>query len=193
MRQLSPCMRTCLGLTCRKMYKHFKYVNPETVGLMERSDPEDWEEPSLCYLLEDWMGPQYRRGRREPYHYLLRSVYGYFPGSQKERELSNRYSDYVSSCFDTGFHVSGGILDHPKLPNPHNKGDSWKKDAIAVIEKDLLKKLNTRHWILCWEDYWIWKDNEQHFLHMATERSQRIAEAFLLDGKFAEWIDLVGF
>lgn len=193
MRQLSPCMRTCLGLTCRKMYKHFKYVNPGTVGLMERADPEDWKEHSLFRLLEDWMGPEYRRGRREPYHYLLRSVYGYFPGSVKELELSHRYSDYVASRQGTRARMGSVSLCTPMLPNPYNKGDNWNKEAIAVIEEDLLIQLDSKGWIYCWEDYYIWTENEEYFLRVAKERSQRVAEAVLLDGTYAEWIDLIGF
>ncbi|TGO83338.1 hypothetical protein BPOR_0661g00010 [Botrytis porri] len=45
LRELTPCMRACLGVTCKDMYQYFKYVNPKLVGLSERAGSGSQDKP----------------------------------------------------------------------------------------------------------------------------------------------------
>ncbi|KAJ8058882.1 hypothetical protein OCU04_011866 [Sclerotinia nivalis] len=193
MRELEPCMRACLGVTCREMYKHFKYVNPKIVNLYDRDGPE-WEAKSLSLLLEDWMGPRYRLGNMALYRYLLITAYGPYKTSPREYQLAENYSDYKRSL--RGVRISNTTVGHnvyvfrKKLPNPCNKGDRWEKEAIAVIDEDLLEQISIRDWTYYWRDYCIWKKHETYFDRIVALR--RVREVFS-HGYYMEWIEMIGF
>ncbi|ESZ94492.1 hypothetical protein SBOR_5140 [Sclerotinia borealis F-4128] len=201
MGHLTPCMRACLGVTCRRMYKTFKYVHPELVNLAERPvmGAALINEVCLSSLIEIWMGPQYRRGVMIPQHYLLRTVYGDLPRSQKERDLEGKYLDYWRSRTGKAF-VHGKkrslmcfFVYRLPLPSPFNRGDMWEDEAVAVIEQNLINCFSTRTWTSHWENFWIWRKHSTHFAHIGTLRSERQAEIILSDGYFTDWIDMVGF
>ncbi|KAF7877243.1 hypothetical protein EAF04_000927 [Stromatinia cepivora] len=193
MRELEPCMRACLGVTCRKMYKHFEYVNPEIVNLYDKEGPR-WEDKPLSCLLEDWMGPRYRFGRLGFHRYLLISAYGYFGISARECQLAENYSDYKRSLRSVRIPnpVGGGVLRvfGEELPSPCNKGDSWEKEAIAVIDEELLEQISVSDWTYNWKDYWIWRKHRTYFDRIAALRG--VMEVFSA-GYYMEWIEMIGF
>ncbi|KAB8298785.1 hypothetical protein EYC80_000959 [Monilinia laxa] len=186
MSELQPCMRACLGVTCKKMYRNFKSVNPGIVSLFTIADLT-WESKTLAVLLATWMGPRYRLGRTIPHNYLLRSVYGDGARSWKEMDLKRRYFDYWRSEDDAK------ILSSMALPNPCNIGDCWDQDAIAIIERDLLRHPHVNDWAYYWKNYWIWERNSLHLTHITTFWAEKLAEIVLSEGCYTDWIDMIGF
>ncbi|KAM0166775.1 hypothetical protein ACHAQE_000981 [Botrytis cinerea] len=190
MRELKPCMRACLGVTCRDMYQYFKYVNPKLVDLFERAGSGIPNKP-LYSLLKTWIGPQYRRGVLIPHHYLLKSVYGHtqeLPAVKEERYLAYRYIDYHRSMQDNITHI------HPfALSNPCNKGVSWNEEAFQVMKEDLKSRLDDIYpWFLYWNNFHVFGLNEyEYYEQLIIWREEWIAERTW--SYYAEWREMIGF
>lgn len=188
--ELTPCMRACLGVTCKDMYQYFKYVNPKLVDLSERAGSGSQDKP-LHMLLKTWIGPQYRRGVLIPHHYLLKSVYGESQGlldSGKELELAHRYIDYRLSTKpmmkDRQMRIDPFVLS-----NPCNKGDSWNEEALEVMREDIKSRLDDHQQ---WFHYWnLFHAFYRNYRYLLIWRKQRISDRAWFN--YAEWRDAIGF
>ncbi|KAI9640039.1 hypothetical protein NHQ30_011602 [Ciborinia camelliae] len=174
----------------------FKFSHPDAI--VSLSTDNEWS-THLDELLETWMGPQYRcasllslSSRR---HYLRRSVYGENHGYQPtsaELDLESRYRDFDRSIMRGPIKVDGndGDLVPSQLPNPFNKGYAWDDEAIAIIERDLLKHKYIGSWVKTWEEFRIWQAHQKHFHDIGTFMEAR---KVLSEGRYTEWIDMIGF
>ncbi|KAE9368996.1 hypothetical protein N431DRAFT_486403 [Stipitochalara longipes BDJ] len=168
-----------LGLICKRLYITYKSVYPYTkVSLLEPcSKSARSREIRLADLLETWIGPRYRRHdwsyeRRyyrekiAPPQYLLRKLYGDFPGysydtdpppsevTRKEHFLSERYCDY-HHYFRTNSQT--GERDHI-LPNPFNAGDEWFLDAKRAVIADAVMRRSWEEWMVAWSDRFVFRN-----------------------------------
>ncbi|TGO54630.1 hypothetical protein BCON_0104g00270 [Botryotinia convoluta] len=195
MRELTPCMGACLGVTCKNMYQYFKYVNPKLVDLSERAGSGSRNKP-LYLLLKTWIGPQYRRGVLIPHHYLLKSVYGQsqeLPAGKKELELAHRYIDYHRST-EPMLTQDRKMRIHPfVLANPCNKGDSWNEEALEVMRENLKSRLYDLHpWFHYWNNFHVFGLNEyRHYEYLRIWRRQWISD--MIWSNYAEWREMIGF
>ncbi|KAF7893948.1 hypothetical protein EAF00_007462 [Botryotinia globosa] len=193
--ELTPCMRACLGVTCKNMYQYFKYVNPKLVDLSERAGSEFQNKP-LHMLLKTWIGPQYRRGVLIPHKYLLKSVYGEsqgLPDDGKELELAHRYIDYRRST-KPRIMEDRKMRIHPfLLSNPCNKGDSWNEEALEVMREDLKSRLDDhQQWFHYWNFFHVFGlDEYRHYKHLLIWRKERMSDIAWFN--YAEWRDAIGF
>ncbi|TGO29524.1 hypothetical protein BPAE_0014g00760 [Botrytis paeoniae] len=195
MRELTPCMRACLGVTCKDMYQYFKYVNPKLVDLSERAGSGFQTKP-LHMLLKTWIGPQYRRGILIPHRYLLKSVYGEtqeLPAGKRELELVHRYIDYRRST-EPMLTEDRKLRIHPfVLLNPCNKGDSWNKEALEIMREDLKSRLDDLHlWFHDWNNFHVFGlDEYRHYEYLLIWRRQWISD--MIWSNYAEWREMIGF
>jgi hypothetical protein len=177
-----------LGLTCRKLYNFSKYKYPGKISLWECSPSNKQEARStLGDLLEQWMGPRYRRriwtldsiakahSFRLP-QYLIRDIYG-AAGGPAEIALAKRYLDYYSSRWVT---EQGEVYI---LPYPFNKGEDWYSEAFKCIKNDA-KYFHGRdlwHWN-AWMSFWMPFDV---FWRVSYMDKLRVLQWF----EYKEWVE----
>ncbi|KAF7918556.1 uncharacterized protein EAE98_003010 [Botrytis deweyae] len=190
-RELTPCMRVCLGVTCKFMYQYFKYVNPKLVDLSEKAGSGFQNKP-LHMLLNTWIGPQYRHGVFIPHHFLLKSVYGQsykLPAGEKEFDLAKRYIDHLESIKQD---KTGSIYPFV-LPNPCNKGDSWNEEALEVMREDLKSRIHdVNPWFHCWFHFHVFCSGKHgYYEHLLEWRRAWIPE--MVWSNYSEWREMIGF
>ncbi|KAF7956094.1 hypothetical protein EAE96_005015 [Botrytis aclada] len=195
MRELTPCMRACLGVTCKDMYQYFKYVDQKLVDLSEREGSGSGNKP-LYMLLKTWIDPKYRRGVLIPHHYLLKSVYGKcqeVPAGNKELELARKYIDCRRST-EPMLTQDRIMRIHPfVLTNPCNKGDSGNEEALGVMREDLKSRIyDISPWFHYWNNFHVFRlDEYRHYKCLLKWRKEWIPETIWPN--YAEWRELVGF
>ncbi|KAE9368075.1 hypothetical protein N431DRAFT_349285 [Stipitochalara longipes BDJ] len=163
---LDPCTATLLGVTCRKLYRFYKYRYTEKISLCERDSFIDQNGNNRCFSLGeklvDWMGPAYRlkdwdtntllrKHAEHPPQFLAVTVYGSTRGGLQEVELQKRYIQYNSAQ---------RVIDGQTkflLPPPFNKSEKeWVALAKEVIKKDAevmrgKQEWDWQTWLSCWE------------------------------------------
>ncbi|KAF7939187.1 uncharacterized protein EAE97_007268 [Botrytis byssoidea] len=178
--ELTPCRRTCLGVTCKDIYQYFKYLSPKLIDLSERAGSKFQNKP-LHMLLKTWIGPQYRRGVLIPHHYLLKSMYGEsqgLPDSGKKLELAHRYIDYRRSSKPRVMEDRKMRIHPFLLSNPCNKGDSWNEEALEVMREDLKSRLDDHtQWFHYWNFFHVFGlDEYRHYKYLLLRRKQRMSD-----------------
>jgi hypothetical protein len=153
-------------LTCRKLYQFSKFKYPEHISLYELSPLAKCDGKEIRFnlgdLLEDWVGPLYRRRvwslnsiQRKHYQlppqFLIRSIYGSFPGDPEEVALAKRYLEYYSSQRQVGsktWYI---------LPNPYNKAAGyWWIQAKECIMNDAKDFRGRAIWDWnAWMGFWM--------------------------------------
>lgn len=171
------------SLTCKRLYFAYKDLHPNLKvslsehcckGPMVQMYRSYWEASkiSLGDLLENWIGPKYRRHDwshfyfgyfnynplMDPPQYLLRAAYGDYPSwdgeckhymREKEHALGMRYQDYhmaVRTNPLTGEHEN-------ILPQPFNAGKKWFKGAKRAIFADALTRTSWVEWMGFWWEH----------------------------------------
>jgi len=184
----TPCIATCLGLTCKKFYTILKSLYPTPINLFEQAcshgDPcfvpgdrcQFWNIP-LHSLLINWsiFKTQYRFSSIGAglVRFLNVDVYGRETGP-KQLALESRVKDHqmglISNEPKTFFdnHLLQVVVlsesafgDKHKslLPRPYNRGESWYQEAIDVIRADAERCYYLEEWVARWTKFSVFQEN----------------------------------
>jgi len=159
------------------------------MSLWESCHAEDNNDTStLADLLEQWVGPRYRRHvwgldvipKEHAYkvpQFLLRDVYGAVAGGKAEIALAKRYRDYYAS--ELSVHQGKLFI----LPHPFNKGADWYEDARKVILGDGNGPYIRDSWDWnAWMSYWI---SFEVFSRISYMEKLRVLQRF----EYQEWAE----
>ena len=107
--RLSLCCQTCLGVTCKTLYKILKKEHPRPIYLHQKVECIDTNpyiyrhEQNLGYFLQDWSGlSRYRLcmtypDPKHPWLFLSKEFYGETENSEAEQKMRRRWWDYFQS------------------------------------------------------------------------------------------------
>ncbi|KAF8861163.1 hypothetical protein BDZ45DRAFT_740487 [Acephala macrosclerotiorum] len=160
---------TCLGLTCRVLYRHLKTYHPSPIPLKSFSCSGscsydcEWGDYGRCWdtLADRLSDSSIFKGYR-PIYFL----------NPAEENLQIRLQDWYRAKF-VGKWKCHSLSYESYLPSPYNLGSEWDKKALDAIKDDFKHPRHNhgRDWKSYWQSFEIVKENQAAFEVIMDEAS----------------------